>query len=203
MKILIIPFPKAMWGGQRHPEQTERLKTAYELWLEYDFMCGHDVTILCSSGLANSQGISLGQTLRQKIIQISNESGMPPIPQSDVKTGEEESTHTGENIRFLKKFLEPGTEPDQNPRWDKVICVTSPGFLFLPGHTARIRRLMRNIVPNLPVEVVPCKPYGSLPYRIMRGITEFILIMMLWVDPQAKLLDRSREKRIADAASKT
>ncbi|MBM2821109.1 MAG: hypothetical protein HW405_869 [Candidatus Berkelbacteria bacterium] len=194
MRVLVFLFPKAMRGGEHHPEQLERVRTANDLWLQSSFIGHNDVTVLCSSGLANSRGVSLGQTLRQELIQISNEIGSPPIFSGDIVVGEEESTHTGENIRLSKAFLESG--------WGRIICVTSPGFLFLPGHTSRIQRLIRNIIPDLPVEIVPCKPYGSILYRIVRGITELILIMMLWVDPQAKLLDRSGPKRIADAASK-
>lgn len=183
-----------MRGEEDHPEQLERLRKTNELWLDIDFMCGHDVKVLCSSGLANSKGVTLAQTLKRQLIRLSQSLDSPPIWPSDVIIGEKRSTHTGENIRFSKDILTQG--------WDEIICVSSPGFLFLPGHTTRIKRLMKNIFPSIHVNVVACKPYGSIFYRISRGITELILIVMLWFDPQAKLLDRSREKRIVDAASK-
>lgn len=193
MKVLIVPFAKAMRGGEDHPEQVARIITAYNQWYSY-FVRDHDVQILCSSGLANSQGISLARTLSDAFRRLPMLPSFQMHLRQSILIGEQESTHTGENIRLSKSVLESG--------YDLVICVSSPGFLFLPGHVDRIKRLMRNTCPDVRAEFVPCKPCGSWLYRLVRGITELILIAELWFDPEASFFDRSHEKRIHEARSK-
>ena len=187
-RLCIMPFAGDLYGGGCGPNSAQTLIVlkAVSLWRRHK-RAGNEVTLYCSCGLPNRNGVTIAETLAWQIQEADAEAA------SSIVIGEEESAHTADNIRYSLPFL---VDENNQPRYDRVIAISVPGFLGLPGHVKRIRILWNNIYPNIPIETDACRPWGSWFHRLRRGIIETIEI--LWIvlfDHQGRFFDRFAEGR--------
>ncbi|MFA6493287.1 MAG: YdcF family protein [Patescibacteria group bacterium] len=187
-KPLIIPFPAAMFGSEFCFEQNARLKKALQLWYRIDFKSPQ---ILCAGGLQDSKGISLAKNMKnilwRRIERLAFPHKVTVEMEKAIILGEEESTHTAEQIRFMKSFIEESN-------FDLLIIVSNW------WHLRGILRLFRNCNYKMPVIGVASPTCGSAPHRLSRAIQETIRwFVILTIDKKGYFFDRFREKRKQDA----
>lgn len=186
-KILIVPFPAAMWGGKYSLEQMKRLETAFRLW---EFIGKHSgkgfPAILCAGGLANYFGTSLAKSMAQELLRLGKRT---PIKKYLIRD-EEDSTHTGEQVRLMKfQILDGG--------YDLLLPVS--GYWHLKG----IVRLFRNCGYPMPIVGVPSPTAGSILHRASRAVQEMIRVVMIeTIDRRGRYFDRDAARRKSDACSK-
>ena len=185
-KTLIIPFPAAMWGGEICPEQDNRLITTHFVW---NLICAFHTKnnypqIMCAGGLPNSKGITLAKSLAEYLANKNRH------VQDYIILGEEQSTHTGQQIRFMEDQI-------RQEGYDLVFVVSNW------WHLRGILRLFKNCHYSMPIIGIASPTYGSLPHRFSRAIQELIrYIMILTIDKKGTFFDYDTERRAQEALTK-
>ena len=184
MKILLYPFPKDMYGGERSAEHTSRMVTTVEVWRGvYRY---HGVQVFCTGGLHNKDGLSLAQDMANQLTEIE------PEIASYLVIGEDKSTHTGQAISYFKTAF-----CELHPLPEKIVIISN----F--WHLLRIGSFLKHYKLGIPIEKVFSPPVRPLDRWLIRTLQEVLLYLdSISLDRFGHRFDWLAEKRRADARLK-
>lgn len=186
-KPLIIPFPASMYGGQRCPEEINRLEFTIKVWQTIQEVKHSAPKVLCAGGLPNHNGLTLAKDMAYYLIEKC------PGIEGSVIIGEQESTHTAQQIRWMRNLI-------HNEGFDVLVIISNW------WHLRRINILFAtHPIYYLDKEVIlaASPTCGAIGRRFSRAIQEAIMCLLaLTIDPQGFLFDSQTEKRRAQARQK-
>lgn len=190
-RILIIPFPKDMWGGQHHFESKIRILTT--ILIANDFhKYGKRVSILCEGGLANHEGLTLAQDAQNNLLE-ANINDNKVFTSEELILGEQKSTHTGQQVRLSLSDIEEIEEIEG--QFDLIIAVSNK------WHLMTIVRLYKNF--GLHVIGLHSPTGGSMLYRLSQMVQGIIrIIMTATIDQEGTFFDKYIKERNLNASKK-
>lgn len=192
--IIIIPLPGQM-PGQYMPEHDNRILRTLQTWRACYYV-GCDVQILCSSGTADSTGLTVAEYMKRQLLHYGGlDATYIKALEKDIIIGERTSAHTAGQFLGLKDYLRQRHAEDT---LDLVILVSNW------WHLAIARVYFARLV-GLPYVIDASSGRGALglpwPLYLARQVVH--LLVALIFDRSGHLLDRISASRIEGSAKHT
>lgn len=182
-KPCLIPFAAGLYAGEYPPEEINRLNCTINIYNEI-YTCSLKKTdILCTGDLTNRHSFSLAKAMQDYLWEKH-------IDPDHVLIAEEESCHTGHQIRVMRDFI-------LTQGYDLLIPISNW------WHLRRIMRQMKYWYKEIPILPVASPAAGSTLAKIKNALKETILYgMALTIDRDGRHFDYCIKDRKERAAQK-